>query len=176
MPPLQVDLDHAYSDPSIPTQSDIESWIEKSIELQSKSPAAKSAAEVSIRIVDDAEISELNEQYRNKVGPTNVLSFPSDLPEHIDIPLLGDIIISAPTVLEEAQAQNKPTQAHWAHLFVHGTLHLLGYDHLNEEEATEMEQLERNILQAFGYPDPYLTTQNQAEANPQSHPLQPPSC
>lgn len=174
--PLQVDLDHAYSDPSIPAQSDIESWIEKSIELQSKRPAAKNDAEVSIRIVDDAEISELNQQYRNKLGPTNVLSFPCDLPDHIEVPLLGDIIISAPTVLEEAQAQNKPAQAHWAHLFVHGTLHLLGYDHQTDEEATEMEQLERIILQAFGYPDPYHTTQNQAEAFPQSHPLQPPSC
>ena len=174
--PLHLDLDLAYESAGLPSSDAIQHWIERTIDSQSKHPAAKEDAEISIRIVDKAEISELNQQYRNKVGPTNVLSFPCDLPEGVDVPLLGDIVISAPTVSEEAQAQSKTELAHWAHLLVHGTLHLLGYDHITDEEATEMEQLEIQILQAFGYPDPYAPVQEIAQTDSHSHPLQPPSC
>jgi probable rRNA maturation factor len=105
--------------------------------------------------VDVAEMSTLNRDYRNKTGPTNVLSFRSDLPPGLDLPLLGDIVICAPVVATEAAQQGKPRQAHWAHLTVHGTLHLLGYDHLEDLEAEEMEALETRILASLNYPCPY---------------------
>ena len=113
--------------------------------------------ELSIRIVDSAEGRELNHQYRGKDYATNVLSFPVELPEGLDIeiPLIGDLVICAPVVAREADEQGKPVRHHWAHLTVHGTLHLLGYDHIVEAEAEAMEALERRILATLGIPDPY---------------------
>jgi len=116
---------------------------------------AAQAPEISIRITDDAEIAELNATYRGKVGPTNVLSFPADLPDDVDAELLGDIVIAAPIVLREAQQQNKAEIAHWAHLTIHGTLHLLGFDHIDDDEAKVMETLEVSILAQLGFSDPY---------------------
>ena len=87
--------------------------------------------------------------------PTNVLSFPAELPAGVPLPVLGDLVICAPVVAREAQEQGKPPEAHWAHLVVHGCLHLLEFDHEDEAEAAEMEALERSILAAMGYPDPY---------------------
>jgi len=117
---------------------------------------------LSIQIVDRDESHALNLQYRGKDKPTNVLSFPADpdLAELADegLPVeteLGDLVICAPVVAEEAIAQGKTARAHWAHMVVHGCLHLLGYDHENDAEADIMEQRERDILAGLGFADPY---------------------
>ena len=113
-------------------------------------------AELTIRLVNEAEITELNHTYRNNNKATNVLSFPADLPEHIDIPLLGDMIICPSVVKREATEQHKALSSHWAHMVIHGTLHLLGYDHINEREAEEMENLEIQLLAGLGIDNPYI--------------------
>lgn len=112
------------------------------------------AAEMTVRIVDEREGAQLNSTYRHKRGATNVLSFAGEgRPQ--DQAYLGDIVICAPVVAEEASAQHKPVQAHWAHMVVHGVLHLLHYDHHEDAEARVMERLETRILATLGYPDPY---------------------
>jgi len=110
---------------------------------------------ITIRIVDVAEAKQLNETWRHGNGPTNVLSFPFDYPPGVDISLLGDIVICAPLVAKEATEQHKSHNAHWAHLVIHGTLHLLGYDHIEEPQAQIMENIEIRILHKLGYPNPY---------------------
>ncbi len=111
--------------------------------------------QVSIEIVDLATSQQLNNDYRGKDKPTNVLSFPLELPDYIDEPLLGDLAICAEVVKKEAQEQNKKEVDHWAHLTIHGTLHLLGFDHIEEEEANEMESLEILILNQLNISNPY---------------------
>lgn len=113
------------------------------------------AAEVSIRIVSEQEGRDLNRHYRHKDYATNVLSFPADLPSDAGVSLLGDIAVCAPVVLREAREQGKPVRAHYAHLTVHGMLHLLGMDHQTDDDAERMEALETRILAALGIPDPY---------------------
>ncbi|XID74466.1 rRNA maturation RNase YbeY [Alkanindiges sp. WGS2144] len=122
------------------------------------------ACDISIRLVDNAESHELNLYYRHKDKPTNVLSFPSDLPDDIAQMLgqkpLGDLVICLPVVLQEAAAQQKTPDAHFAHMVVHGILHLMGYDHeLGEQEATQMEAIEVTVLQKLGFSDPYSLDQ-----------------
>jgi probable rRNA maturation factor len=112
-------------------------------------------AEVAIRIVGIDEGRALNRDYRHKDYPTNVLSFPAELPPGVDLPLIGDLAICAPVVEREAAEQHKRPRDHWAHLTVHGTLHLLGYDHLVDTEAEAMEALETRILAGLGIADPY---------------------
>ena len=112
--------------------------------------------EVAVRLTDDAEIQRLNRDFRGKDKPTNVLSFPFEAPPGLELPLLGDLVICCQVVEAEAVEQHKPLMAHWAHMVVHGSLHLLGYDHIEDEEAEEMEQLERDIMQELGFADPYL--------------------
>jgi probable rRNA maturation factor len=111
--------------------------------------------ELAIRIVAEAEGARLNQDYRHKSGPTNVLSFPAELPAGVPVVVLGDLVICAPVVEREARAQGKPRHAHWAHMVVHGCLHLLGFDHETEAEAAAMEPLERAILAELGFADPY---------------------
>ncbi len=117
-------------------------------------------AAISLRIVDETEGRELNTRYRLRESATaratNVLSFPADLPDWVDDPFLGDLVVCAPVVAREAIAQGKTLAAHWAHMLVHGTLHLLGHDHENEPEAEHMEALETEILGTLGFPPPYL--------------------
>lgn len=115
------------------------------------------AAEITIRIVDLNEMTTLNQTYRKKQGPTNVLSFPFLVSEEIELetPLLGDIVICADIVAKEAHEQLKSIEAHWAHMVIHGVFHLLGYDHENDADATVMEKLETETLQTLGFPDPY---------------------
>lgn len=114
--------------------------------------------ELGVRIVTVAEMTSLNSRYRHKAGPTNVLAFPSgDAPHSADEPaLLGDLVIAAAVVAREAEAQGKSLEAHWAHIVIHGALHLIGYDHATDPEARVMEDRERELLAALGFADPYL--------------------
>lgn len=148
------------SDDEAPEPHSIQCWVEAAIGDH------MDRAELSIRIVGTDEAAQLNRQYRGKQGATNVLSFPADLPEVVPLPLLGDIVICAPLVLKEAREQGKSSQAHWAHLIIHGTLHLLGYDHIDETEAAQMEALESSILGSLNFPAPYATD---AGVQPGSH-------
>ena len=115
--------------------------------------------ELTIRIVDEAESQELNHEYRGKDKPTNVLSFPFEAPAHVPIPLLGDLIVCKQVVEHEAVEQGKTLTAHWAHMIIHGCLHLLGYDHIEDEEAEEMEGIEKVIMKDLGFGDPYKDDQ-----------------
>ena len=112
-------------------------------------------AELTIRIVDETESAELNKRFLNKTGPTNVISFPYEPVPGVPDNILGDIVICAPLVAKEADEQNKELLAHWAHMVIHGLLHLLGYDHETNQEATEMEKLEIKILKRLKFPSPY---------------------
>ncbi len=111
--------------------------------------------ELTIRIVDESESAELNNQYRNKNSATNVLAFPFEVDKNVDLALLGDLVICAQIVATEARQQSKAEIEHWAHMVVHGVLHLQGYDHINTDQAEEMESLEIKILNTLGYKNPY---------------------
>ncbi len=113
--------------------------------------------ELTIRLVNNEESQQLNLQYREKDKPTNVLSFPFEVPEGIELNLLGDLVICAQVVAQEADAQNKALFDHWAHMVIHGCLHLMGYDHINDKDALEMEALEVEILAKLAINDPYET-------------------
>ncbi len=115
-------------------------------------------AVVSMLITDIDEMQQLNKQYRDKDQATNVLSFPMRLPVEDDVYLLGDIALCAPVIKLEANQQSKSEMSHWAHMVVHGMLHLQGYDHINSDEAEEMERLEIKILHQLGFADPYNQT------------------
>lgn len=123
-------------------------------------------AELALRLVGRDEMAALNARYRGRAGPTNVLSFPAALPAALALPLLGDIVICAPLVRTEAAQLGKGVTAHWAHLTVHGTLHLLGFDHQADAEARAMEALERRVLSGLGLPCPYTGERAEAPATP----------
>jgi probable rRNA maturation factor len=147
---LLVDVQIASSE-AAPTEKDFHQWISVALDGQTTLPEV----EISLRVVDNDEMSQLNQTYRGKKGPTNVLSFPADLPPELALPLLGDIVICAPVVAAEAAQQGKTLSAHWAHMTVHGTLHLLGFDHREEDDAVVMESLETTILSQLNYDCPY---------------------
>lgn len=111
--------------------------------------------ELSVRIVDTDEGRALNRDYRDKDYATNVLSFPAELPPGVPLPILGDLVLCAPVIAREAEEQGKPLKHHYAHMLVHGVLHLLGHDHMDEAEAEAMEAIEREVLAGLGIPDPY---------------------
>jgi probable rRNA maturation factor len=117
--------------------------------------AYRAPAELSLRLVGAREGRALNRRYRGRDYATNVLSFPAELPAGVHLPLLGDLVLCAPVLAREARAQGKPLAAHFAHLSIHGTLHLLGYDHLKRSDATHMEALEIAALATLGITDPY---------------------
>jgi len=151
---LFVDLQVATeSDKALPALSDIESWVSTAINGGTKH--ARDEAELTVRIVESDESQQLNNDYRGKNSPTNVLSFPFQNPPGITLPLLGDLVICKQVVEKEAIEQSKDLNTHWAHMLIHGTLHLLGYDHIIEEEAIEMESLETKLLISLNFPDPY---------------------
>jgi probable rRNA maturation factor len=139
----------------VPTPEDdaIELWVTQAIETANRSLSP--SPELSIRITDTDEAAQFNETYRAKAGATNVLSFPASPPPETHSGLLGDLVICAPLVIEEAQTQDKQATAHWAHLVMHGVLHLLGYDHQTAAEAEAMELLEISALARLGYANPY---------------------
>ncbi len=145
----QLDIQLATQSDNLPDEEQFQLWIDAVLADDQQD------REVVIRIVDEAEMTALNESYRQKTGPTNILSFPFQPPPQIESNLLGDLIICAPVIDKEAKQQNKKVLDHWAHIVVHGMLHLLGYDHLTEEEAQVMENLEINILQSLHISNPY---------------------
>jgi len=147
-----IDLQLASEHPRCPSPSQLKLWVESSLQDRNKDEEQ----ELTIRIVDEKESLSLNKQYRDKEKPTNVLSFPFEAPAQIDLNLLGDLVICAPIVSNEAKEQTKSEISHWAHMVVHGTLHLQGYDHIEDDEAEAMEALEIEILTTLGFPNPYL--------------------
>ncbi|WP_144937208.1 rRNA maturation RNase YbeY [Pseudomonas alabamensis] len=146
---LELDLQRA-TEAAAPDDAAFRRWCELALRQRSAD------SEMTIRLVDLDEGRDLNHTYRHKDYATNVLSFPADVPDELlDIPLLGDLVICVPVVEREAAEQGKALEAHWAHLVIHGCLHLLGYDHIDDDEAEEMEALERTLLAELGHPDPY---------------------
>lgn len=142
---FKLAVQYAVSDSkNCPTRSQFRRWVKA---------ALSQSAEIVIRLVDEVEGQQLNHQFRGKDYATNVLTFA----DHDIQPLLGDIVLCAPVIQQEAQQQHKQLQAHYAHMTIHGILHLQGYDHLDDSEAAEMEQLEVQILSQFGLPNPYVT-------------------
>lgn len=133
----------------LPTEVQFQRWIDAALDGQ------LDEGELCIRIVSTEESQGLNHTYRGKDKPTNVLSFPFEVPEGIPLQILGDLVICAEVVATEAEAQNKALFDHWAHMVVHGCLHLIGFDHINDDEAEEMENLERKILASMDIADPY---------------------
>lgn len=149
---VELDLQLASTAAELPGEAQLRRWCELALRQRT------APSELTIRIVDEAEGREINRTWRGKDYATNVLSFPAEVPEGIlDIPLLGDLVICAQVVAREAAEQGKAADAHWAHLTIHGCLHLLGYDHIDDDEAEEMEALERQLLAELGYPDPYAS-------------------
>ncbi|MGY4024670.1 rRNA maturation RNase YbeY [Aeromonas rivuli] len=147
---LTLDLQLASEqETGLPSAAQLQGWLEGTI------LGFQPEAEVTVRIVDEAESQQLNHTYRGMEKPTNVLSFPFEAPPGMELPLLGDLVICRQVVEREAAEQGKTLEAHWAHMVVHGSLHLLGYDHIEDEEAEEMEGLERDIMAELGFPDPY---------------------
>ncbi len=148
---IELDLQLAVEDENgLPSEANFATWLEAAI------TPFQERAEVTIRIVDSEESHQLNMDYRGKDKPTNVLSFPFEAPPGMELDLLGDLVICRQVVEQEASEQNKPLLAHWAHMVVHGSLHLLGYDHIEDDEAEEMESLETELMQKLGFEDPYL--------------------
>lgn len=147
---VTVDLQIAYEG-NVPELALFQKWAEAALQED-----VTEDCELSIRLVEIEESAELNKTYRGKDGPTNVLSFPFDAPIPMAPKLLGDLIICIPVVEKEAQEQAKQLKHHWAHLVVHGCLHLLGYDHIENDEAEEMEAFEVEILQTLAIDNPYL--------------------
>lgn len=168
---LSVVVQKALRAPGLPGAAVIRRWV--------AAAAGDATGEITVRIVGDDESAALNARYRGRQGPTNVLAFPTDAGEAHggvgagalppedwgsaalgeygdDLPPLGDVVVCAPVVGREAAEQGKALDAHWAHIVMHGTLHLLGYDHLSRVEADVMEGRERDLLAGFGFPDPYL--------------------
>ncbi|MDU8924098.1 rRNA maturation RNase YbeY [Pasteurellaceae bacterium LIM206] len=150
MKTVAIDLQIASADTNnLPNLEQITQWATRAVRAENLEP------EMTVRIVDEAESRELNFTYRGKDRPTNVLSFPFECPPEVELPLLGDLVICRQVVEREAREQGKPLLAHWAHMVVHGSLHLLGYDHIEDDEAEQMERLETGIMLELGFEDPY---------------------
>lgn len=154
---LTVDIQHVSDRRDLPDDDDLTLWAETGWQQAD-------ASEVTLRLVDDDESRELNHQYRQKGSPTNVLSFPFEAPAGITMPLAGDLVICAPVVAREAAEQGKTLQAHWAHMIIHGMLHLQGYDHIEDTEAEAMEALETRLLATLGFSDPYQTEESEPDS------------
>jgi len=159
------DFSNVLNDPSaVPACDLFEKWINAALKDEKKISemqlaqleSAQQNIEITVRIVGHAESQELNQRYRKKNKPTNVLAFPYGLDDmSLDDPHIGDLVICAPLVKQEALEQEKDVEAHWAHLVIHGCLHLVGYDHIHDEDTVKMEKREVELLADLGYPDPY---------------------
>lgn len=146
---LLLEIQRESRSADLPGDDKLREWTEAALNSRHQQ------VELVIRIVDEDESRSLNREYRGNDRPTNVLSFPFEAPQVVASDLLGDLVICAPVVATEATAQNKNVEAHWAHMVIHGALHLQGHDHQDEQEADEMESLEVEILSRLGFPDPY---------------------
>jgi probable rRNA maturation factor len=148
---LELDLQIATeATQRLPSEADFRLWVEKAL------PTLGEEFEVTIRIVDEEESHALNHEYRGQDKQTNVLSFPFEAPPGLELPLLGDLVICTQIVEKEAKEQDKELLHHWAHMTIHGILHLRGYDHINDDEADEMELIETQLLASLSISDPYL--------------------
>ncbi len=145
-----IEIQTVFESSGQPDQEQIQRWVDAALE------GFNHDTEIVVRIVDEQESADLNEQYRHKPGPTNILSFPVEVPEGIELNLLGDLVICAPVLEKEAREQHKSLTDHWAHIVVHGVLHLLGYDHLDDDEAELMENKEITILNKLNIKNPYI--------------------
>ncbi len=145
---LEIQIEYESTD--LPSEAQLQAWIDIALKDYGKE------TELVIRIVDTQESADLNQQYRQKSGPTNILSFPFEVPEHIELSLLGDLVICAPVLEAEALEQQKNLHDHWAHIVIHGVLHLLAYDHIIEAEAEIMEEKEIYLLNELNIKNPYL--------------------
>lgn len=152
---VRVILDNTTHEPSLPTEAQFQEWIDCILSTV-EDKLDESVDNVTISIVDLEKSAALNEAFRGKSGPTNVLSFTYDPIPGFPEESLGDLAICADIMKEEAQQQDTPIIAHWAHLTIHGILHLLGYDHLTDDEAATMEALEINALKKLGFENPYV--------------------
>ena len=147
---IELDIQHVCDAENLPSAVQLQSWVDTALAHYKKD------FELTIRLVEISESQTLNLQYRGKDKPTNVLSFPFEVPEGIELDLLGDLVICADVVYVEAREQRKKLHDHWAHMVIHGCLHLLGYDHMDDTEATEMESLETKLLEKLKISDPYI--------------------
>lgn len=145
---MELEIQREIDDPSVPTDGQIEAWARQAL-------GGEDAVMLNIRVVDLAEGWALNRQWRGKDYATNVLSFPADAPPFDGLRVLGDVVLCAPVIAREAVEQGKSLEAHWAHLVIHGILHLLGFDHMNGPEARRMESREIELLHGLGYSNPY---------------------
>ena len=150
---IEVTVQYAIEMSDLPDEKQFRYWVETALKN------LKENAELTIRIVGEKEGTQLNEQWRKSKGPTNVLSFSNEEVSEIAPDFLGDIVICAPVVAREAKEQNKNSHSHWAHMVIHGILHLAGFNHIDPEDADRMECLEINILEKLNYKNPYLSTQ-----------------
>jgi len=149
---LSIDIQMACPSEEAPDEDSIKRWASAAIRDE------RDNSELNLRIVDEQESADFNQQYRGKTGATNVLSFPFDAVAPEPLPILGDLVVCAPVVNREANEQQKTSEAHWAHIIVHGVLHLLGYDHIDDSDAAQMEALETSILLELNFPAPYEST------------------
>lgn len=145
---ISVEVQYAVANTNVPKKEDFLAW--------AAAVESSQEQEITLRIVDEQEMVQLNERYRKKAYPTNVLAFPAELPTEVEVPLLGDVVICAPVVNKEALEQGKSSHSHWAHMTVHGILHLQGYGHINDIEAKQMEAFEIKILHKLGFDNPYV--------------------
>ena len=145
---MELEIQREIDDPSVPDDLRIEAWVRQAL-------AGETAAILNIRVVDQAEGWALNRQWRGKDHATNVLSFPADVPSLDGLRVLGDVVLCAPVIVRESVEQGKSPEAHWAHLVIHGVLHLLGFDHTDGPGAERMEAREAELLASLGFPNPY---------------------
>jgi probable rRNA maturation factor len=146
----QVEIQRIFKSFGQPDPEKIRHWVDVALD------GLNQDTEIVVRIVDEEESAELNEQYRLKSGPTNILTFPFEAPEGVELSLLGDLVICAPVLEKEALEQHKALTDHWAHIVVHGVLHLLGYDHIDDDEAELMESREIAVLGRLNIENPYV--------------------